>query len=199
LTPWAASLALVICAVVAIATGQPIPTAADPPAPVDVREQPSATTPAATGVKNSTWQVWPAAGAASDSQEVGSHSWIVVPTLDADDGRDPWRLVHVPPRRTMGLDGEAHGADDGVLRPSIVLSSRPRAIAAVGSKVYVVLALSDTAGTREVLSVSAVETGVADLWADEPAGVAMPEPPIQGTGDISWFGGHAAWTSSVAA
>ena len=189
MTPWAASLVLVICAVVAIATGQPVPTAADPPAPVDVREQPSATTPASTGVKNSTWQVWPAAGAASDSQEVGSHSWIAVPTLDADDGRDPWRLVHVPPRRTMGLDGEAHGADDGVLRPSIVLSSRPRAIAAVGSKVYVVLALSDTAGTREVLSVSAVETGVADLWADEPAGVAMPEPPIQGTGTFLGLAG----------
>ncbi len=187
--PWVAGLSVVLCALIALGSGQPAATEPDEQPAAESGARVPAANAAPAGWKNTTWQIWPAAGAASDVQQVGSHSWIAVPTLDADDGRDPWRLVHVPPRRTMALDGEAHGADDGVLRPSIVLNSRPRAIAAVGSKVYVVLARPDGGATREVLSVGAVQTGVADLWADEPAGSATPEAPIEGTGALLGFAG----------
>jgi len=171
-----------------LAAGQPGAAQKDPGSAANpVATAASERTPSTAN--KSSWQAWPSAGAASDVQETGSHSWLAVPTLDADDGRDPWRLVHVPPRRTLSADGVAHGADDGVLRPSMALNSRPRAIAAVDAKVYVVMALSEGAGTREVLSVRTVPTGVADLWADEPAGTAMPEPPIEGRGTLLGFAG----------
>jgi len=147
--------------------------------------------PAPSGGKNTHWQMWPGAGAPADESGRSSHAWVAVPTLDGRDGRDPWRLIHITPRRTLGADGIAHGSDDGVLRASVSLASRPLAIAAVDNVAYVMFAVPQSADrrSREIVSVTAIGTGVADLWTDEPAGAATPEPPLPGTGFLRGFVG----------
>lgn len=135
-------------------------------------------------------QAFPSAAAPGESLS-GSHSWLAVPALGSKLDEDSWRLLHVTPRRTLWRDGVAHGSDDGVLRPSVSLASRPRALAAVDNVVYILFPtlLNTPDAKREVYSVSVMPTGVADLWADDPPGAARREPSLEGSGILLGFVG----------
>ncbi len=95
-----------------------------------------------------------------------SHAWLALPS------KDEWIIVHVPPRRqARPPDGRSRGAADGTLRRAASISVEPAAMAAFGEEVFIAADDYDAKGrpSRRVWSLRAVDTGVGDLWAYEPA------------------------------
>jgi|GEM_PF-6662814 len=123
--------------------------------------------------------LYPAAGASSPA----GHGWIVIPgvRLSRDD-TDPWQLYHVPPRTGP------MASDDGIVRPAQAarLVARPDRIAAHDGTVWIVM--GNTGGTpspgRAVLTLSAVQHELADLWRDEPEEYPAACPSLVGEGTL---------------
>lgn len=132
------------------------------------------------------WGEPPILPAASGETAEGTHGWLVAPESPKGD----WFLLHFPPRERVGADGVAHGAPPGGARVATRLKAAPEAIAAFRGTVYLIYPAeqSEAGPRREVLSLSAVASGVGDLWAYEPANRLRARPAIMRGGVIAGVG-----------
>ncbi|MBX3366762.1 MAG: RDD family protein [Phycisphaeraceae bacterium] len=94
-----------------------------------------------------------------------SHGWVVLPDPNPRNERATM-LAHVAPR--AGL----YGASDGLLYPAMRLEQPAVAIAAVSDRVYMLFdpPPERDSGSLEVLSLRAVLTPIAGMYAYEPRG-----------------------------
>lgn len=106
----------------------------------------------------------PAAGSVSG---VGgaSHGWVVLPDPNPRNEQGTM-LAHVAPR------AGANGAADGLLYPAMRLEQPAVAVAAVSDRVYMLFdpPPERDSGSLEVLSLRAVPTPIAGMYAYEPRG-----------------------------
>jgi hypothetical protein len=113
--------------------------------------------------------------AAKNAQPV--HGWTV--TLDPDE-RDAV-LIHIPPRRPTPGFASMKAALDGTARGVVRLKSPPEAIAALGSTAYLAFKPASNDAPIPIMSVTAVRSGVAELWGYNPPSrlEARPALPVQ--------------------
>lgn len=129
------------------------------------------------------WQTWlviaawvgvaptglPAAGGVSTrgAPGDGSHAWIVLPDPSSKN-EEAAILAHIAPRSRR--DGA--GAADGVMFPAVRLEKMAVGLAACDERVYLFFepVAERDSGALEVLSVRAVETPIAGMYAYEPQG-----------------------------
>ncbi|MBM4108062.1 MAG: RDD family protein [Phycisphaerae bacterium] len=132
----------------------------------------------------------PGIGAWSMSGESGSwaggvwHGWALI---DGGVGGEPSRaLVHLPPRRRAGSsDGVARGAVDGSVRTAAMAVGSPEAMVAHGGSVFLIYGPSGReAEQRPVVSLTAVDTGIADLWRYTPEGRLEVRPALPSRGRL---------------
>lgn len=120
-----------------------------------------------------------------------SHAWTAVPIYRRNDEGDivasgSWQLVHFAPRRLAKLaDGKAHGAADGVVRPSLLLPQQPERLAAYDTTLYLFFPAKIGSGARPVQRLSAIPTGFGDLWRDEPADRPRSLPDLRVPGALA--------------
>ncbi|MBX3317331.1 MAG: RDD family protein [Phycisphaeraceae bacterium] len=106
----------------------------------------------------------PAAGSVSGVAGP-SHGWVVLPDPNPRNERATM-LAHVAPR------AGSHGATDGLLYPAMRFEQPAVAIAAVSDRVYMLFdpPPERDSGSLEVLSLRAVRTPIAGMYAYEPRG-----------------------------
>lgn len=125
------------------------------------------------------WADLPATGGVGRGVPGGGHGWVAIPE-PTKTNPDASVLAHVPPRRGVG----GAGAADGVVLPAVRLESMPVTLAACGDEVFLFFRASGNAsGSRySVLSLRAIKSPVADLYAYEPQGRlrAHPSVPVRG-------------------
>lgn len=97
-----------------------------------------------------------------------SHAWVVLPDPNPKN-EEAAMLAHVAPR-SAGVGGV--GAADGVLFPAVRLEKMAIGIAACDDRVYMFFepGAERDAGSLEVLSVRALATPIAGMYAYEPRG-----------------------------
>lgn len=141
----------------------------------------------------------PAAGATAEKSAAGwtrpTHGWLAIP-----DGTGAV-LAHVPPRLQGGwADGRAHGALDGTVRQATRLDAMPKAMGAVGARIYAVFEQSTPAGEpvrRSVVSLIARPSAVGGDWYFEPEGRLNVHPSLPESGTLRGIVGTSAGLAAM--
>jgi len=121
-------------------------------------------------------------GSQGGGADVVSHGWIALPEPTALNA-SATVLAHVPPRAGVG---GTPGADDGVLFPATRLEAMPAAIAACDDRVYLLFGPQGVYGGAgyRVLSLRAIPTPIAGMYAYEPRGLLDAHPSLLRVADL---------------
>lgn len=128
-----------------------------------------------------------ATGNASSTPAGLSHGWIALPD-PVTANLQGTMLAHVPPRKgAVAGAAFAVGSDDGVLLPVMRLESMPVGMAAWNDSLYLFFGPKRVAGGIgfEVLSLRALPTPLAELFAYEPRARLRGHPSVTMTGGFA--------------
>ncbi|MAY74929.1 MAG: hypothetical protein CMJ31_09505 [Phycisphaerae bacterium] len=123
-------------------------------------------------------------GMASGSR--AGHAWLVVPLppdrVGTDEAGDIVAiLAHTAPRRPDAPGGSAYGAAQIFRR----LTQIPSSVAAIDQTLYLLFPPTDDDESARIRTVSALPTGIAEYWRQEPLGRYGVIPSPDGLDDVT--------------